>query len=636
MIREGLVAEQPAYEMTTRRLEGGAVGRALAVESGRAEAVAKALLEEMDAGDGWTWRDNEHLWWYPSRLAVRLTCLDNGGAPALVRADMHVVTAGSATPALLAWLNDLNAQATGWWWWATSDGREVYCSIKCVTEPQSWWWPLVLFDTLPLAVTVAESMADELARAALGRVRVQDHPERGVRQSVDGWIGGCRLGPRDLSASLDLWFFDVEFARLDSALGVICGSLSYELFRPLEALVADDGGDLRVMLRRHWHPQQGFGWQLAAVTGLVAASPEGVTGLRQVAARLNTEQALEESSINRLGGWACIEGAGLVHLTFIPAVSLDKISFSAASSVGDAAALILDASVRFEDVQHAYDQSRPTDVVIEPVTEPVLDALREVGWRAGPLGWSYVDHDGVPSTEPMEGQDRLWTDTAPLPYWTVPRHQLVCSFGTFNPAGPTVCSLEVAISMTPDDEETYSLYFVMRHPHLPEIRWLGNASSRDELAQLVSDSLAETDPDSSICRAVEWLDIFDMSEAVLNGVRRYAASRDGTDLRETARLLLKSPLHPWARLRAGGGSGSAEETTSDESDPLELWLGAVTDRAVIAGIQLFMRSAWEGSKFFRSGDFDGAQQVSSSLRDVCHERLDAEVEYYQSADRKGA
>ncbi len=633
------MAEKPTYKIRTRRLQGGAVAQALAVESGRAEAVALALLEEMDAGDGWTWRDDEDLWWYPSRLAVRLTCPDGSDAPEFVRADVHVVTDGSATPELLAWLNDLNAQATGWWWWATPDDLDVYCSIKCVAEPTDWWWPLVLFDTLPLAVTVAESMADELARAALGRVCVQEHPERGVRQSVDGWIGCCRLGPRDVSASLDLWFFDAELARMDNALGLICGSLPHELFRPLTALVSDDGGDPRVGLRRHWHPQQGFGWQLAAVTGLVASSPEGVTSLRHAAARLNTEQALDESPINRFGGWVYVEGAGLVHLTFIPAFSVDKISFGAASSVGDAAALMLDAGVRFEDVQHAHDRPRPADVRMEPVTELVLKALREVGWRAGPLGWSYLDHDGAPPTEPIEGKDQLWTDTASLPYWTVPRHQLVCSFGTFNPAGPTVSSLEVAILMTADEDEAYSLYFVMRHPHLPEIRWLGDASSRDGLAQLVSDSLAETDPDSAICGAVEWLDIFDMPEAVLNGVRRYAASRDGTELRETAHLLLKSPIYPWSRLGTGGGSpDSAGEPSSesDEADPLDLWLGALTDRIVIAGIQLFMRSAWEGAKFFRSGDFDDAQRVSSSLQEVCHERIGAEVEYYQSSSREDA
>jgi hypothetical protein len=204
----------------------------------------------MDAGEGWTWRDDEHLWWHPSRLAVSLTHADERDAPAFVRADIHVVTKCAATLELLEWLNDLNAQATGWWWWATSDGNDVYCSIKCVTEPAAWWWPLVLFDGLPYAVTVAESMADELARAASGTVRVQEHPERGVRHSLDGWIQGCRLGPRDPSASLDQWLFDAELTRMDAALDAICGSLPHQLFRPLEALVADDGGEPRVILRR--------------------------------------------------------------------------------------------------------------------------------------------------------------------------------------------------------------------------------------------------------------------------------------------------------------------------------------------------------------------------------------------------
>ena len=86
-------------------------GQALALESGRAEAMAQSLLASMDAGDGWTWRDHGHLWWYPSRLAVELTYADEGDEPAVVRADMQVVTGGSATPELLRWLNDLNAQA---------------------------------------------------------------------------------------------------------------------------------------------------------------------------------------------------------------------------------------------------------------------------------------------------------------------------------------------------------------------------------------------------------------------------------------------------------------------------------------------------------------------------------------------
>ena len=72
------------------------------------------------------------------------------------------------------------------------------------------------------------------------------------------------LGARDLSASLDLWLTDAEIARMDAALDVICGCTRHHVgcSVPLEALVLDDDGDPRLMLRRHWHPQQGWGWQL--------------------------------------------------------------------------------------------------------------------------------------------------------------------------------------------------------------------------------------------------------------------------------------------------------------------------------------------------------------------------------------
>ena len=51
---------------------------------------------------------------------------------------------------------------------------------------------------------------------------------------------------------------------------------------------------------------------------------------------------------------------------------------------------------------------------------------------------------------------------------------------------------------------------------------------------------------------------------------------------------------------------------------------------MITGNQLFMRSAWEGAKVFRSGNLDEAQQVADRLQKVCHERLEAELKHYRS------
>ena len=65
-----------------------------------------------------------------------------------------------------------------------------------------------------------------------------------------------------------------------------------------------------------------------------------------MAARLNTEQSGEETPVNRFGGWVHVEGAGLVHLAFVPAFSLDNIIYGAGPSVGDVAALMLDVGIR--------------------------------------------------------------------------------------------------------------------------------------------------------------------------------------------------------------------------------------------------------------------------------------------------
>ena len=90
----------------------------------------------------------------------------------------------------------------------------------------------------------------------------------------------------------------------------------------------------------------------------------------------------------------------------------------------------------------------------------------------------------------------------------------------------------------------------MRHPHLPEIRRLGDASSRDELARLVRDSLADPDPDSAILAAVEWLDIFEMDEAVLGGSAR--SRFQTTLLSRTANrsIIVRRPLGPLRKILA--------------------------------------------------------------------------------------
>lgn len=576
----------------------------------------------MDAGEGWTWREGDSWWWHPSRIAVKFSIFESNDLP-FVQADMRVVNSGNASDDLFALLSDLNTHAAGWWWWTAPEDGHIYCSQRCEAHASAWWWPSVLFDTLPYAVTVAESMADTLASVAEGSVDAQPHPERGVRAQVDGWIGGCRLGARDPTASLDLWFFDYERARMGHALDVLCGQATHEQFFPLQARIADVDHEPKVVLRRHWHPQLGWGWLFVTVTGLTALSDAGADLLRKTAGQLSREQAERRTPANRFGGWAYVDGPGLMHSTFVSAFAVDKITAAAGTSIGDVAALMIDVPTRFADLSRAVALSPEPGVAQSRVDGHLLETIQEMGWRAGPTGWSYIDPDGIPPTEVIADQGQ-WTDTSPQGLWTVPRHVPVCSFGFFNPMGPTVSSLEIGYSATEDGVQ-YTLYHVMRHPHLPEIRSLGDASTPDELAGLVGDALAE--PEGGILGSgPEWLDIFALPDAVLAGVRRFAEGQGDADWGDAAAQLVAYALDPWARV-----ADSDEQPVipnADESDPVSAWIEAITDPVVIAGQRLFIRSAWEGAKEYRLSGWDPerAQQATDIARGMAVERLQAEVE----------
>lgn len=617
------------FQIRTRRPQGGALVLALGNPVEPASALAEAVLTALDAGEGWTSHDDECWWWYPSRLAVRLLCEAADLAP-VVRADIRVVTGAVPTEDLFRWLSDLNAHAAGWWWWLDTATGDVHCSITCLAQVEAWWWPSVLLCMLPHAVTVADAMADELARASRGSICNQEHPQRGARGNVDGWLPGVRLGPRDLTASLDLRILDGELARLDAALDVICSPLQHQQWQPLHVCVADASGEPRIVLRRHWHPQQGWGWQFATVSAFVASSSAGAASLRALAAQLNAAQAVSTAPVNRFGGWTYADGLGLAHLTFVPAFVLDSIMADAGPTIGDVAALMLDPHLRLADLEIADALPLPNDVERRPTADGMLDELGQVGWKTGPIGWSYVDPNGRPPQPTKDVPQATWTDLVPAALWTTPRHLPLCSFGIFNPMGPTVSSLEVALVPSTGGALAVSLYLLMRHPHLPEAHWLGDAEDLDGLAALVTETLA--DPEGRVLgNGPEWLDVFAeadalLAHAVLAGVRCFASAREDVDWRATADDLVRHAINPWARVSEHEAPLQSSPWPA-EADPIDCWIEAITDDAVIAGHQLFLRSAWEGAKAYRQSDWDpsAAQQAADAARAVAEERIDAEL-----------
>ncbi len=614
-----MTATDEPFELSTRRLTGGPIADALGGPGSPAQGLSHALLAELDGGEGWTFQEGDTVsWWFPGRFAVRLWCYEQDGLPAIVQLDAQVVHGAQPTEALLQTLSDLNAHAAGWWWW-WHEGV-VRCSLRCAADATNWWWPLALFDAAPIAVTVSESMADELARVSDGQVSYVEHPERGPRPSLDGWISGTRLGVRDPGAALGQALLPQEFARMRTALRLMTTEDAVvDLQREGLFVLADERGAV-VSWRPHWHAQLGWGWQFTTCAAIRPRTDVGRFALYEMASRLNTQQAMNVEQVNCLGGWTVIPNVGLAQVTFVPALAAEQICAVAGPAIGDALAVMLELGRRLPELTTVAELDLPHDCdVLALDVVAATAALARMTLTTGVIGWSYLDPRGVsPDVEPGDHQ---WTDQVPLQYWTRPRQDVICTWGIFNPAGPTVGSLEVAWTAGAEGF-ICSLYHVLRHPFLPQVQLLGTVMPAD-LPQLIEECLSDPGPEI-LGSGPEWLDVFAYEDQVVAGLRSFAGSRPEQDWQETARRLTHFALYPWARLDSGQ---RPVESGADEAqlDVVDAWLEAIMNPVVVLGHRMFLRSAWEGAKTYRDSDWDPdkAQAAANFGRQSVDERYTA-------------
>jgi len=590
----------------------------------RNEKFAEMLVNDLDAGEGWTDHHDDAWWWYPGTLAVQVRYSLDGNRDGGVDVNIRVVRGAELTIDLAQWLNDSNAHALGWWWWFEQDTGDVYCSMRTTTDAQTWWWPMITTLALPHAVTVAESMARIIADAGNGQVALESHPSRGPRAEVDGWILGTQLGPRDMAASLDPWLAPNELSRLALYLEALGSGQSGEVREPLTVVVSSSDGEPRVTLRRHWHASWGWGWQLALLTGIKTTGTAPTSDGKALALFLNQEQALTHQVKNQFGGWIYDQDAGVLHLTFLPGLIVDQLISAAGPTIGDVAALMMELPTKAAMLYALPVEQLSPSLSLQPVDEGIGELLRTLTFRVGPIGWSYELGAYPEITETSNDVGVAWSAEQPDGAWNIPKHLPVCSFGIFNPMGPTVSSLEIGMRGTRSGIE-FSLFYVMRHPHSPEIRLIGTSNDLDDIDTLIFNCLADHDPETSVLGSgPEWIEIFAHPDSVLAGLRAFAAADEEADWRATADDLVNYALAPWGRVSAR--EPSTDSTFDAGADPIDCWLSAVTDYVVLVGQKLFMRSAWEGALAYRRSDWDAdeAQRAADRAREGAQERLDAD------------
>lgn len=588
-----------SFEIRTMRPTVGVIGGPLASDD-PGPALVDSILDDLDRGDGWVWRSS-HCWsWHPGRLRIDFSLAWDAGAPSL-SVDAVVVRNASRQPAVLAAIDDLNVHAGGWWWWIDLGTGDISASMRCVVKKDYWWWPQVVRGVLPLFAAVTESMADQLARTSGGDVADEPHPERGTRRDVDGWIQSCRMGQREPSAVLNLWLSALELNRMLAAIQTLVPGIDVRLSHPLALETRDDGDRTRVVLRQHWHPELGWGWQLATIPSL-AANTGDRTEARGLAAKLNQRQA-HELHRNRLGGWIALEGVGVVHQTFIPACVTEVLLGDARETIGDVTALMLEVTERWNDIIEVGGPG--PHVAADPIEE-----LHLAQFKSGPIGASHMS-----PTAPS--QDDSFDET-----WLIPRHQIVCTYGYFNPMGPTVSSLEVTIAF----DGPWRLWHVLRHPFSPQIDLVGEGAAED-LDELITDVMSNPEVVGS---SPEWLEINAYHDAVTRGVYELAAGDDETDWRTEADALVWFSSDPWARVSDADPPPADASPWLADANPAACWVEAITDLNVIAGHQLFLRSAWEGAAAYAGSGFEdaeAAQSVAETLRDISRQRAFADFAF---------
>lgn len=610
------------HQIQTVRPMGGPMGSALALGTSaqRCESLIDALLSNMDQGEGWTWSDAEGRWWLWGRNAT-LFRYSTDGESGVCLVDTIVVEEVQDHGQAVCLLNELNVHSAGWFWWLDRERNQIMASMRYAVVPKDWWWSLLLLELVPLYVTSIDSMGPLLSTSCAGRLAVSAHPNRGERPSRDGWIIGCRLGSREPTASLGIALLPHEFGQLDTAIHLLSSDLQVadeplklEFFDPLDLVLHDDEQRPTVVLRQGWHPEIGWGAQTATVPGIFAPESDDLGPLFVLASTLNEEFGKYDDSLAVVAGsWIVTEGLGLVHQSYIPGVQVEKVLGEARGTAGNVLALMAQPSDRLNDAHGLRGLAAQNDFDVRSIESgEILEALSSV-WFIGPVGMSYLADQQSNDLEPEEE------------LWMVPKHVPVCSFGIFNPYGPTVSSLEIGYELDDAHDLVMSLYFVLRHPSVPTIEYLGDARSEEDMAQLIMSSLSKVEG-GILGSGPEWMNVFaERYGEVVNQGLRWWASASGNDLDAVAEgtELLDCALNPWARM--GPNRPPADPPPESASDPLGYWIDALTDRIVILGEQLYIRSAWEGAiaTLADPEDPDKAQRATNFFLDRIDQRLAA-------------
>ncbi|MDC3402439.1 hypothetical protein OAX95_00715 [bacterium] len=614
-------------------------------------AFVELMRERLGPGE-WEFPIGDGFAWIPYRLKHLVECFDDG-AGRLVARSTFVLVENADEGEALTMAAYLNQRSFGGAIWYDPEDKTVRLTSVARLDPSTWWNAYLFAATVPRLVGICEHLAPRLATWVSGDVAVATHPFRGARTEPDQFYDEYAIDTYVPEAGAGLWWSAREVAAFREVIGEFVatargvvewppdpveGVLLFESMRATARVPTDDGW-VEVRVGEVDHPDLGLGVQilltssveftdvearLAALAakrlhrldseprGLPPTSPSSLPASRVntwdsllLANELNRILAISRPANLTLGGWTVYEGQPHLATYLWPEV-IRMFQSAGTPTVGESFGLLV------SDVVRGNLQLVPSLLHHESMAGTTWGHVDHSAWRGVNQNAGYksllVDQsecvpatiDGLPLNtflaEPIELDGQMWA---------LQHSQLLMSMGIFNPVGPSIGSLEVAIDHT---LRRGMLIERLRHPFSPAVRlWAvidrQGFDSLDHFADLLIPRLQWNTFDWVRVLAREQF----VAEAVDRGLLRFAR-RDSHNSLEHAQRLADSVSNPWTRL----DHDYAPTNSLDDAgrDPAELWLEIVTHPALVDSSLAYLRSAWEGAKAFvdRSDDPTIAQQ----------------------------
>lgn len=617
------------------------------VEALESDDRGAAFLEYMFsvlAPGSWWWHVDDGFEWIPHRLRhevsiERLVDEEARTVRTFCRSVFTVVDGVEDVRHAMATANALNQRGLGGCAVFHFESGELRVVTRVELDPQSWFGAQIFEHVVTRLVGVLETAAARLAEQCNASPMVAVHPTRGVRDDPDQFIVETELLPGQPEAGAGMWWSKYEidafhdglryFVRQhDTAAAARIGSdvasdapsadvfdLSLEMTSPV--------GDVLLSVHHAEHHEVGIGLEFLLSTKIAFEfsgdrdrSPANeLWGALQAVNLVNLVECSSPmpTTVPLLaGGWSSWKGQVSLS-TFLPAEVvriMQQLAANAPPEVGSAPSHV-GGMMAVLSFWHALRVNELRELLAFDGLEAEFETLDTYGWSGvsqNALRWSLLSDsaaliDRIALGRPMNelfGPVLLGRDAWMLPHQVVPFRM-----GIFNPMGPSVGTIELAIDYTTNRA---LLVERLRHPLAPSLR-LHAVIDRDgfgRLGEFVGDVIA----------GLRW-SLFDWAlinaefdedyDPIVDGLRRFAERSDG-DVASDAERLLDSQGNPWIRLDP---DYEPRGVVPAGSSPDAYWIPLLLSPLNVDSHLAYLRSAWEGSRHAARADWDAAEEMTS-------------------------